>query len=202
MVVLDGCTYRKGRMNDTEKVAAIREILDGFVDRDAHGLTVHDHLYFDTRFLEDLFNILDRADYSDPGTRRTKVGKHFRNNHPDPVCRRTDAEGRICHGQNGQHLYTCPDFGAEAGGIAPPESITVQEDLGGPYPRWKRAVLDLYPDGTVRWRRSKFDAYYDGNMSALRTEQAELPITEQLTRGFVPFEGDEGPESGEVPRGD
>lgn len=39
---------------------------------------------------------------------------------PDPVCRLTDSEGRVCHGQTGLHLYTCPAFDAEAGGI--PES--------------------------------------------------------------------------------
>lgn len=32
------------------------------------------------------------------------------------------------------------------------DSITVQQDVGGPYPVWKKIVLDLYDDGTVRCR--------------------------------------------------
>lgn len=37
-----------------------------------------------------------------------------------------------------------------------PASITVREDLGGPFPRYMEVTLDLLPDGTVRWRDVEF----------------------------------------------
>lgn len=134
-------------MNDSQKVAAIRALLNSFVTRGTHDggetwITVEDHHYYDDRFLDDLFAVLDDDD-------------------------------------------------AEAGGAPPVESITVEEDLGGPFPRRKRIVLDLHPDGSVRWRRSKFDTYYDGNAEALKREASEPSVTEQVARGFIPFRGDE-----------
>lgn len=36
--------------------------------------------------------------------------------------------------------------------IPPVDSIVVKQDVGGPYPRFKRVTLDLFADGSVRWR--------------------------------------------------
>lgn len=37
------------------------------------------------------------------------------------------------------------------------DSIIVKEDIGGPYPVYKRVALDLYADGSTKWTRVDVD---------------------------------------------
>lgn len=51
--------------------------------------------------------------------------------------------------------YDPPTMSPNATEAEPPaivDSITVRQDVGGPYPVYKMVTLDLHDDGTVTWR--------------------------------------------------
>ena len=48
----------------------------------------------------------------------------------------------------------------------PLHSIKVRTDVGGPYPVYETAMLDLMPDGSVRWRDFSPDEHLDAGDKA------------------------------------